>query len=215
MNEKLVEKLKKYGILKSKSLEKALLSTPRHFFVPENLQKYAYNDSPLPIGFGQTVSQPSTVVIMLEMLDVRKGQKVLEIGTGSGWQAALLARMIGAKGKVYTVEIIHGLVEFAKKNLAKTGIKNVSVIHGDGSLGLPEKAPFDRIIIAAASPRIPEQLLKQLKIRGKLVAPIGDRYAQKMVVIEKGSKGIKQSEYPGFFAFVPLRGKHGFKENSF
>jgi protein-L-isoaspartate(D-aspartate) O-methyltransferase len=212
-NKKLVEYLKARGYLKSKKLERALLKTPRHLFVPQNLLEYAYRDIPLPIGFGQTISQPSTVVIMTEMLDVKPGQKVLEIGAGSGWQAAILSRLVGSKGRVYTVEIIRGLVEFAKKNLQKLNIKNVEVIHADGSRGLPEKAPFDRIIITAATPKISEVLLQQLKINGKLVAPVGSAYMQKMVCIEKTEKGYKKSEYEGYFVFVPLRGKYGFRED--
>lgn len=209
-NKKLVEMLKKFGYIKSKSVEQAFLSTPRHLFIPEHLLKYAYIDEPLPIGYGQTISQPSTVAIMTELLQPRKGDKILEIGAGSGWQAAILSRIVGESGKVYTVEIIKELVEMAKRNIAKLGIKNVEIICKDGSLGLPEKAPFDKIIVTAACPSV-EHLIEQLKIKGRIVAPVGDIYTQKMVVYQKNKNKIEKFEYPGYFVFVPLQGKKGFK----
>lgn len=211
-NAELARYLKNTKVLKSRKLERALLKTPRHLFVPEELQDSAYKDYPLHIGHGQTISQPSTVVIMTQLLDVKTGQKILEIGTGSGWQAALLSRMAGSKGKVFTIEIIPELAEFARKNLAKAKIKNVEIIVGNGSLGLGEKAPFDRIIITAAAPSIPEALREQLKIGGKIVAPVGSMYAQRMTVIKKTRKGFEQEELPSYFAFVPLHGEHGFEE---
>lgn len=211
-NLELVRFLKSTGALKSKKLEKALVRTPRHMFVPEELGDSAYRDYPLHIGRGQTISQPSTVVIMTQLLEPKAGQKILEVGTGSGWQAALLSRIVGAKGKVFTVEIIPELAEQARKNLAKLKIRNVEVVGGNGSLGLEKKAPFDRIIITAAAPSIPEALKKQLKIGGKLVAPVGDRYAQKMTLLKKTRKGFEAEELPSYFAFVPLRGKEGFEE---
>ncbi len=209
-NEKLVEMLKKAGYIKSENVEKAFLSTPRHLFVPERLLKYAYNDEPLPIGYAQTISQPSTVAIMTELLEAEEGNKILEIGSGSGWQAAILARIIGEKGKVYTIEINKELAEFAKKNLAKIGIKNVEIICKDGSLGLSEKAPFNRIIVTAACPSA-EHLIEQLKENGILVAPVGNEHVQKMTVYKKKKHKIEKSEYPGYFVFVPLRGKKGFR----
>lgn len=208
-NKRLVEYLKAKGYLKSKEIEKALLETPRHLFVPENLVKQAYEDIPLPIGYGQTISQPSTVVYMTELLDVRKNQKVLEIGSGSGWQAAILARLVGEKGKIYTVEINKELAGFARKNIAKLGIKNVEIICKDGSIGLPEKAPFDRIIVTAASPSV-EHLLEQLKTNGKLVAPVGSMDVQKIVLYRKERNKVEKIESSGYFVFVPLRGEKGF-----
>ncbi len=208
-NKRLVEMLRKAGYIKTESVEKAFLSAPRHLFVPKHLLKYAYNDEPLPIGYGQTISQPSTVAIMTELLQAEAGNKVLEIGSGSGWQAAILARIVGEEGKVYTVEINRELAEFAKKNLAKLGIRNVEIICKNGSLGLPEKAPFDRIIVTAACPSV-EHLLGQLKVNGRLVAPVGDEHVQKMVVYEKRKNKIEKLEYPSYFVFVPLRGKRGF-----
>ncbi len=209
-NKKLVEMLKKAGYIKSESVEKAFLSTPRHLFVPEYLLRYAYNDEPLPIGYGQTISQPSTVAIMTELLQADEGNKILEIGSGSGWQAAILARIVGRKGKVYTVETIEELADFARQNIKKLGIKNVEVICKDGSIGLPEKAPFDRIIVTAACPSA-DHLLEQLKDNGRLVAPVGNVHAQIMIVYEKRNGEIKKLQHPGYFVFVPLRGEKGFK----
>lgn len=211
-NQELVNYLKKTGALKSKKLEKALLTVPRHLFVPDNLQKSAYRDYPLHIGQGQTISQPSTVVAMTQLLEPKAGQKILEIGSGSGWQSALLSRMVGKRGKVFTVELIPELAESAGKNIAKLGIKNVKVVEGNGSLGLGEEAPFDGIIITAAAPSVPDILKNQLKVGGRIVAPVGDRYAQKMTIIKRTKKGFEQEELPSYFAFVPLRGEYGFEE---
>ncbi len=211
-NRELVNYLKTHGYIKSPEVEKAFLETPRHLFVPENMLRYAYVNEPLPIGYGQTISQPSVVALMTELLSPKKGEKILEIGTGSGWQAAILARIVGDEGIVYTIERVRELAKFAKKNLEKLGIKNVRIICGDGSEGLKEYAPFDKIIYTAAVPKIPQFILDQLKKYGKIVAPVGKEEVQKMVVIEKiGKKEVKTTEYPGFFVFVPLKGKYGFK----
>jgi protein-L-isoaspartate(D-aspartate) O-methyltransferase len=210
-NEKMVEYLKRIGYLKSKKLEKALLAIPRHEFVPKGLKSLAYKDFPLSIGFNQTISQPSTVVIMTELLDVKKGQRILEIGAGSGWQAAILSYLVGEKGMIYTVEIIKELCLFARKNLEKLGIKNVKIIHADGSQGLKEYAPYDRIIVTAACPKVLKVFVDQLKEGGKLVAPIGSLHLQKMTIVTKIKGEVKKEELPGYFVFVPLRGRHGFK----
>lgn len=211
-NLELVDYLKKTGTMKSKAVEKAVLKTPRHLFVPENLQESAYRDYPLHIGHGQTISQPSTVVVMTQLLGPKAGQKILEIGTGSGWQAALLSRLVGSRGRVFTVELIPELAQFARKNLAKLKIKNVKVIEGNGSIGLDEESPFDCIIITAATPAIPEVIKNQIKVGGRIVVPVGDRYAQKMTVLKRTRKGFMQEELPSYFAFVPLRGELGFEE---
>ena len=149
---------------------------------------------------------------MTQLLNPKFGQKILEIGSGSGWQSALLSRIVGSKWKIFTMEIISELAEFARKNLAKLKIKNVKVVEGNGSAGLGEEAPFDGIIITAAAPFMPDMLKKQLKVGGKIVAPIGDRYTQKMTVLKRTRKGFEQEELPSYFAFVPLRGKEGFEE---
>lgn len=209
-NEKLIEHIKSLGYLKSKSIENALREIPRHLFVPKNMLNVAYRDTPLLIGHEQTISQPSTVVAMTEALNVKEGEKILEIGTGSGWQAAILAKLTGKNGFVYTVEIVPELVEFAKDNLKKVGIENVKVIKGDGSMGLKEYAPYDRIIVTAACPEIPKPLLNQLKVNGMLVIPVGNVYLQEMYVIKK-LRGKIEKESIGSFMFVPLVGRYGFK----
>jgi len=147
--------------IKNKEVLDAFLKIPRHNFVPDELRKNAYDDSPLPIGFGQTISQPYMVAAMTELLDLNKDDVLLEIGTGSGYQAAIAAQLCKY---VYTVERIPELAEFAKQNLEKTGIKNVEVIVGDGSKGYPEKAPYDKILYTAAAPFVPEIIFNMLKM---------------------------------------------------
>jgi protein-L-isoaspartate(D-aspartate) O-methyltransferase len=210
-NEGLIKWMKGTGALKSGALERALRAVPRHNFVPKRSEEQAYIDEPLPIGEGQTISQPSTVAAMTEALDVRPGQKILEVGTGSGWQAALLAKMAGKEGFVWTVERLNGLAETARRNLENAAIKNVKVRVGDGSLGLKEGAPYDRIIVTAACPDIPRPLVEQLKVGGKMVLPIGDLYTQEMVLVEKVREGSITRKSLGGFRFVPLVGKHGFR----
>lgn len=208
--EKLIDYIKEIGYLKSKKLEDALRNIPRHLFVPKGIEHLAYRDTPLSIGHNQTISQPSTVVIMTESLDVKEGQKILEIGTGSGWQSAILSYLVGKKGFVYTIEIIPELVEYARSNLKKLNINNVEVFKKDGSLGLKEYELFDRIIVTAACPDVPEHLLKQLKVDGIMIAPIGDIYLQEMFIIKKLKNKIEKRSI-GKFMFVPLIGKYGFK----
>lgn len=206
----LINKLINEGFLKSEDVIKAFRVIPRENFVLDSDKKYAYLDIPLPINFRQTISQPLTVAFMTELLDAKHGQKILEIGTGSGYQASLLSHIVGKKGIVYTTEIIPQLAEFSKKNLENAGIKNVKVIHSDGSRGLKEHAPYDRIIVTSAAPKIPESLKKQLKIRGKMVIPVGE-WVQTMKLVKKISKdNFKTTDY-GEFRFVPLMGDHGWK----
>jgi len=214
-NERLIENMKNEGVLKSKKLEEALKKYRRELFIPENIKHLAYRDAPLSIGYNQTISQPSTVVIMTEALDIKKDQKILEIGTGSGWQASLLSYLIGKKGFVYTIEVVEELAEFARKNIKKVGIKkvgikNVEVFVKDGSEGLKEKAPFDRIIVTAACPEIPKPLIEQLKSNGIMVIPVGNLYMQEMFVVKKLKNKIEKKSI-GSFMFVPLIGRYGFK----
>lgn len=209
-NERLIKHIRSIGYLKSKKIENALREVPREFFVPDSMRYLAYRDGPLYIGSNQTISQPSTVVVMTESLDVKEGQKILEIGTGSGWQAAILAKLVGDKGMVYTIEIIESLVKLAKENLKKINIKNIKVVKGDGSIGLKKYAPYDRIVVTAASPEIPKPLLSQLKTNGIMVIPIGNLYLQRMYVVKK-LKGKIEKKPMGSFMFVPLTGKYGFK----
>ena len=198
---RLVEHLREKGISDERVL-KAIERVPRHLFVSEAMQAYAYDDTALPIGYGQTISQPYTVAFMLEKLNVKPGHKVLDVGTGSGYQAAILAEL-GAN--VYSIERIYPLYEEAKERLAKLGYNNVKVFYRDGWIGLPEYAPYDRIVVAAAAPQPPEKLLKQLNIGGIMIIPIGDEHFQKLVRIKRVSEDQYEKEDLGPFVFVPLK----------
>lgn len=197
------------GILTSKRVEDAVRENPRHLFLSEELQPHAYLDRALPTKEGQTISQPSTVVQMTELLDVERGQKILEIGTGSGWQAAILSTLAGPKGDVYSVESRESLVKLSKENLRRLGRMNVHVKQGDGSLGFPGAAPYDRVIVTAAAPDVPHSLIHQLKNGGKMVIPVG-KTMQELRVIEK-KDGVVTTRKEGLYLFVPLVGKEGFR----
>ena len=163
-------------------------------------QAEANENYPLPIGFGQTISQPFTVAFMLKLLSPQEGDKVLDVGCGSGWTTALLANLVGKTGKVFGVEIIPELVEFGRKNLAKYNFPNAEIVQAGAELGLPSEAPFDRILVSAAAEEIPETLLRQLKAPGVMVLPVKNVIVQ----IKKDATGeISKKEFPGF-AFVPL-----------
>ncbi len=208
----LIERLIREGILRDEKVIRAMLAVPREEFVPANYRNYAYNDTPLPIGYGQTISAPHMVAIMTQALNPDPGDKVLEVGTGSGYQAAVLAEIVGDSGHVWTIERVKELVEFAKSNLGRLSyLRRVTVIHGDGSLGYPPAAPYDKIMITAAAPEVPEPLLGQLKVGGRLVAPVGDRNLQRLVIVTKESDGKIRREYSIPCVFVPLVGKYGFK----
>ncbi|HIK01642.1 TPA: protein-L-isoaspartate(D-aspartate) O-methyltransferase [archaeon] len=211
MKKDLIRYWKNYGVIRDKGLLQAFEDVPRENFVPEKFADQAYIDSPLPIAGGQTISQPSAVMVMTEQLKVKTGQKILEVGTGSGYQAAILSKLVGSKGRVVSTEIVPELVDFARKNLERSGIENVEVIEHDGSLGYEKEAPYDRIIITAACPKIPEPLIKQLKNGGILLGPVGPIFrGQEMIRITKKADELKE-EILGEFLFVPLRGRHGFK----
>jgi len=208
--EKRVERLFMEGIIKSEAVRRAFLRYPRYLFVEERYRGYAHVDEPLPIPHGQTVSAPHMVAIMLELAELRKGLKVLEIGTGSGWNAALISELV--RTDVYTVERIPGLVEFARRNLEEAGAGNVHVIPGDGTKGFPPKAPYDRIIVTAGAPKVPEPLVEQLKPGGKLLIPVGGYHLwQDLYVIEKTPEGKLRKKRWGEVAFVPLIGEHGWR----
>ena len=208
IRKKLVEMLKLEGRIKSKEVEKAFLEIPRENFVPNEIKKYAYADTPLQIGDGQTISAPHMVAIMVEELDIKKGQKILEIGAGSGYHAAIVSKLVGKKGHVYTIERYSTLAKEAKKNLEKTGIANVTVEIGDGSEGLQKYAPFDRIYVTCAAPDVPKPLIEQLKDGGKLMIPIGKTICNLELI---GKKDGKLNYYDlGGCAFVPLIGKYGY-----
>lgn len=183
----------------------ALRSVPRHCFVPPDYQHLAYTDGPLPIGYGQTISQPYIVALMTELLDLRGDEKVLEIGAGSGYQAAILSRLAQ---EVYTIERHSGLARQAEKTLYLLDIKNVQVHVGDGSLGLIEFAPYDAIMVTAAAPRIPEALLKQLSDQGRLVIPVGGRSGQYLERWKRDRDDYKKEKIIPV-AFVPLIGEQG------
>ncbi len=196
------------GIIEDKKVIDAFRSIPRELFIGSG--EDAYGDHPLPIGEGQTISQPTTVMIMTQALELAAGQKVLEVGTGSGYQAALIAHIVGRAGKVVTTEIVPKLAQFAKKNLRGAGIRNVEVICHDGSKGYDEQAPYDRIMITAAAPYIPKSLIDQLKDRGIVVAPVGPIHlGQEMKKITKLGSELKEKNL-GEFVFVPLKGKFGY-----
>lgn len=216
----LVETLISAGYLKNPKVIKALLSVPRELFVPEELREYAYVDSPLPIGYRQTISAVHMVAIMTEELDPEPGDIVLEIGTGSGYQAAVLAEIVAKqdpsrRGHVYTIERIPELAEFARRNLARAGYSEyVTVVVGDGTLGYPEKAPFNRVIVTAGAPTVPPPLIDQLAEGGRLVIPVGDLYVQRLLIIEK-REGKLYKKWGIECVFVPLLGKYGWKESTF
>ncbi len=181
---------------------RSMRTTPRHLFVPEGLRSLAYADQPLPIGSGQTISQPYIVAVMTELLQPAKTQKVLEIGTGSGYQAAVLSPLVE---RLFTVEIVPELAKRSSQLLARSGCVNVTVRQGDGYLGWPEEAPFDRIILTAAPDEIPKSLLDQLKPGGRLVAPVGRTLlGQDLVVVEKGLDGKTRERSIFPVRFVPM-----------
>jgi len=181
---------------------------PRHQFVPERLRARAYDDCALPIGLGQTISQPYMVARMLELLDLRATDRVLDVGTGSGYQAAVLGRLVR---EVWSVEIVPELAESARERLAQLGFVSVHVVCGDGSLGLPEHAPYDAIVVAAGAPTVPQAMIEQLSEGGRLVIPVGDLETQALrLVVRTGRSSSTQSLLP--CAFVPLVGKGGWSD---
>jgi protein-L-isoaspartate(D-aspartate) O-methyltransferase len=185
---------------------RVMRAVPRHLFIPEPMRSQAYEDHPVPVGYGQTISQPYIVGLMTELLEPNKDLTVLEIGTGSGYQAAVLSGLVK---HLYTIEIVPELARSAAATLEKLGYRNVTVRHGDGYQGWPEQAPFDRIIITAAPPEIPKALLEQLKLGGKLVAPVGSSvFGQDLVVIDKALNGRLRRRSIIPVMFVPMvRGK--------
>ncbi len=189
---------------------KALRLVPRHLFVPEEYANIAYSDGPLPIGHGQTISQPYIVALMTELLELEGEENVLEVGTGSGYQAALLAKL---SKQVHTVERYEALAEKAESLLMHLGCNNVMVHVGDGSMGMPDYAPYEAIMVTAAAPRVPQPLFDQLADEGRLVIPEGGAGGQ---VLNRWRKlgGKYDQEHIAPVAFVPLRGEHGWKEDN-
>lgn len=194
--------------IRDKNVLRAMERVPRHIFVSKCMVNYAYNDRPLPIGYGQTISQPYMVAIMTQLLELDDNKRVLEIGTGSGYQTAILAEICK---EVYSIERIPELSEIAKGNLSRLGYKNVKLKVADGSIGWAEYSPFNGIIVTAASPEVPEVLKLQLnEDNGILVIPVGDRFSQSLKrIIRKKDKFYEEDLL--LCAFVPLIGKHGWK----
>lgn len=182
-------------------LLQAMRQVPREVFVPENLRAFAYDDTPLPIGHGQTISQPFIVATMIEKAAITAGDKVLEVGAGSGYAAAVLSRLAG---EVFAIERHTALAELAKLRLANLGYANVTIIAGDGSKGYPEEAPFDVIMVAACSPELPAMLKQQLKVGGRLIIPVGGKNVQMLMCVVRNSGDEWTATTLGQVRFVPL-----------
>lgn len=207
---KLIQRLKRHGYIESKRVEEAINKVPRHLFVPENVRSRAYIDSPQPIGQGQTISAPHMVAMMVEKLDLKEGHKVLEVGGGRGYHAAVIAEVVGEEGKVITVELLESLASDAEKVLKRAGYDNVQVVTGDGSKGFEENAPYDRISVACGAPEIPPPLIKQLKVGGKILIPVGGSFYQNLILaVKTDKKRIKKKDLGGVL-FVPLKGEYGY-----
>ena len=204
---RLVEVLRRKGV-RDLSVLHAVQMVPRHLFVPESVRHRAYDDTALPIGSGQTISQPYVQARYLELIGLTGREKVLEIGTGSGYQTALLALLASM---VFSVERVSHLAQSARTALAKSGIRNVTVLVGDGTLGWRPFAPFDAILVSAASPEIPGPLVEQLALGGRMVIPLGDRASQTLTLVERNGDGVRVSTIADV-RFVPLVGQFGFSE---
>lgn len=206
----LVEQLIANGVLKTPEVVRAFSKLDRTDFMrPEN-QSQADQDRPFSIGYGQTISQPTTVAFMIELLKIEEGNQILDIGSGSGWTTALMAELTGEKGRVLATEVVPQLKEFGENNAKKAGYTNVEFFTSNGSIGLAEEVPFDRILCSATVPEIPQPLKDQLAENGgRLVIPVGEFTSSIYLVRRLESNTYIKKEYPGF-AFVPLRGRHGF-----
>ncbi|MFQ5763129.1 MAG: protein-L-isoaspartate(D-aspartate) O-methyltransferase [Candidatus Bathyarchaeia archaeon] len=215
----LANRLRSQGVLQAEEVMRAFCTVPREEFLAHNMRNMAYSDTPLPILDGQTISAPHMVVMMCELLELKEGHRVLEIGAGSGYHAAVVAEIVSPTGKppsghVYTLEIRRSLVEFAKKNITEAGYSGrVTILQRDGTLGLPEEAPFDRILVTAAAPKILETLEGQLTPEGIMVIPVGSPHSfQELMVTKKNRQGMIHSKSHCGVAFVPLVGQFGWSE---
>ena len=200
----LIQHISRQGITDAGVLN-ALARVPREKFIPEHLLSVAYEDRPLPIGWDQTISQPYTVAFMAQLLRVEPGARILEIGCGSGYNAAVLQELTGSRGRVYSVERITELAQYASSRLDLTGYNQIKVILGDGKEGWADHAPFDRIIVTAQGPDIPQTLISQLKPGGILVMPVTRGFAAEMARLVKHTRQEWDITYHGAFSFVPLR----------
>lgn len=208
--EKMVrDQVQRRGVIDPRVLD-AMSVVPRHLFVPTHYRDMAYQDRPLPIGHDQTISQPYIVALMTEQLHLTPEDIVLEIGTGSGYQAGILSRLVK---QVYTIERFQPLAQMAKRVLKELSYDNVCVLCQDGSLGLKEHAPFDAILIGAASPKVPEPLIDQLRIGGRIIVPIGGSGHQILQRMTKGLNGLMETDELIPVVFVPLRGYYGWHED--
>lgn len=204
----MVSRLAAFGYLRSEKVIEAMETVERHVFVPDEMKRQAYDDVPLPIGGGQTISAPHMVAIMCDALELSEGQKVLEIGAGSGYNACIVAHVV--KKPIITIERVEALAERAKESIAKAGCSNVEIIIGDGTRGYETEMPYDRILVTAGAPDIPPPLIEQLKDGGILLIPVGLRYMQELILVRK-VKGELQKKNLGGCAFVPLIGEYGWQ----
>jgi protein-L-isoaspartate(D-aspartate) O-methyltransferase len=202
--QRLVETLREKGI-RDLSVLRAIEQTPRHAFVPTGLRHRAYEDAPLPIGNGQTISQPWVHARYLELLELTGKERVLEIGTGSGYQTVLLAHLVA---QVFSIERIPALFQQAREAIQKAGVRNVSLLMGDGTVGWREYAPYDAILVGAGAPSLPQPLIDQLAEGGRLLVPVGDRDEQKLIVAQRKAGKIETRDVAPV-RFVPLLGTHG------
>lgn len=187
---------------------RAMRAIPRCAFVPEDRKAAAYDDAPLPIGFGQTISQPFIVALMTELLELKGTERTLDVGTGSGYQAAILAQLVAS---VVSIERVPELAEQARSRLARLGIANVEIIVGDGTLGVSDSAGFDAILVAAGAPEVPAPLVAQLTSGGRMVIPIGTDRVQTLTLLQRLSSGEIRTKTHGSCVFVPLVGQHGWR----
>lgn len=202
----LIEVIRDHGI-EDLELLRAFDLTPRHLFVPESVQHRAYEDAPVPIGFGQTASQPSLQALYIKTLELKPADRVLEIGTGSGFQTALLAQLVA---HVYSVERIRELSMRARTAIDAMRLSNVALLVGDGTIGWSRYAPYDAILVTAGGPSVPPALVDQLTVGGRMLIPIGDRDQQQLTLVTKTSEGVEQREITGCI-FVPLLGRFGWQ----
>jgi len=215
-----VDALKAEGILRSPSVIRAMLTVPREEFLPNDVKQYAYADTPLPIGYGQTTSALHMTAIFCEYGELKVGQKVLEVGAGCGYMSCVFAEVVAPSGlpnekwgHVWTVEIVEELAEAARRNLERAGYSDrVTAVHGDGSIGLKGSSPYDVIIVTSAAPDVPEELVEQLRPNGILLIPVGGiHFYQELLRIRRHPDGTTSRQNLGGVAFVPMRGKAGWK----
>lgn len=207
LRSRMISRLESLGVTDAAVLE-AMRAVPRHLFVPENIRSAAYENRPLPIGGNQTISEPFMVGVMTQLLQVRPSDTVLEIGTGSGYQAAVLAELAS---EVYTIECNPALAEPARRLLIQLGYDNIHVVVGDGTVGFPDAAPYHRIIVTAAAPNVPPPLIDQLAVPGRMVLPLGDRQLQELTVVSKTHEGLDSAAVFDC-RFVPLVGEYGWED---